>query len=121
MLLGDGRPGRRHGDHRRAPLPRPARSGPSRRGDVRYLLWAAGITFLLCDWAATLELGRSALRGLSRSGDRIAVGFFLYLIADAPAAQPETPAIIKSAAETNMVELITSIPGDQLDRNGDSG
>ena len=73
--------------------------------NARDLVWAAGITFLVRDWAATLELGRSAIRGLQRGGDRIAVGFVLYIIAGAlAAAQPEAAAIIQGAAETNMVE-----------------
>jgi hypothetical protein len=73
--------------------------------NARDLVWAAGIAFLIRDWAATLELGRSAIRSLQPSGDRIAVGYVLYLIAGALAAtQPEAAAIIQGAAETNMVE-----------------
>ena len=71
--------------------------------NARDLVWAAGITFLLRDWVATLELGRSALRSLEPSGDRIAAGYVLYLIAGAlAAAQPEAAAIIQGAAETSM-------------------
>ena len=35
------------------------------------LVWAAGIAFLLNDRTATLELGRSAIHALQRSGDRL--------------------------------------------------
>ena len=38
------------------------------------LLWATGIAFLVGDQAATLELGRRAIRGLQRGGDRIRMG-----------------------------------------------
>jgi hypothetical protein len=73
--------------------------------NARDLVWEAAITFLIGDWAATLELGRSAIPGLRPSGDRIAAGYVLYMIAGALAAtQPEAAAIIQGAAETNMVE-----------------
>jgi predicted ATPase len=72
---------------------------------VRDLVWAAGIALLVGDRAATLELGRSAIRGLRWGGDRLRVGFVLFMIAGALAAtQPEAAAIILGAAETSMVQ-----------------
>jgi hypothetical protein len=59
------------------------------------LVWATGIAFLLKDRTATLELGRDAIRGLQRSGDRLRLGITLHMIAGTLAAtQPEAAAII---------------------------
>ena len=79
------------------------------------LVWATGIASLLGDRTATLELGRRAIRGLQRSGDRLRMGITLHMIAGALATtQPEAAAIILGAAEAYVVEsaetaqLITS-------------
>jgi hypothetical protein len=81
------------------------------------LAWAAGIAFLVGDQAATLELGRRAIRGLQWGGDRIQLGVVLHIIAAAlTATRPDAAAIIQGAAEAHavgsakrIVELITSI------------
>jgi predicted ATPase/class 3 adenylate cyclase len=66
---------------------------------------AAGLAFLLNDRAATLELGRRALRALQPGGDRIRMAFLLDTIAGALAAtQPEAAAIIQGAARTYGAE-----------------
>jgi predicted ATPase/class 3 adenylate cyclase len=68
------------------------------------LLWATGIAFLLGDQAATLELGRQAIRGLQWAG-RIRMTLVLYMIAGALlATQPEAAAIIQGAAEAYVAE-----------------
>jgi hypothetical protein len=80
------------------------------------LVWATGIAFLLNDRTATLELGRDAIRGLQRSGDRLRLGITLHMIAGTLAAtQPEAAAIILGAAEAHVMidsariaQLITS-------------
>jgi hypothetical protein len=72
---------------------------------ARDLVWATSIAFLINDRAATLELGRRAIRDLQRAGDRIRVGLVLYMIAGAlVTTRPEAAAIIQGAAETYMVE-----------------
>ena len=72
---------------------------------ARDLVLATGIALLIGDWSATLELGRSAIRTLQRGGDRVRVGFVLYMIAGALAAiRPESAAIILGAAEANLAE-----------------
>jgi len=64
---------------------------------------AAAIALLTGDRLATLELGRSAIRGLGWGGDRRRVGLVLYIIAAALAAtRPEAAAIIRGAAETHV-------------------
>ena len=71
---------------------------------ARDLVWATGITLTVRDWAATLELGRRAIRGLQRAGDRVRVGFVLHMIAGALAAtRPDAAAIIQGAAGTYVV------------------
>jgi hypothetical protein len=79
------------------------------------LVWATAIAFLLNDRATTLELGRSAVRGLQWGGDRLRMGMVLYLIAGALATtQPDATAIIQGAADAYVVappypaRLITS-------------
>jgi predicted ATPase/class 3 adenylate cyclase len=66
---------------------------------------AAGLAFLVDDQAATLELGRRAIRALQPGGDRIRISFLLDTIAGALAAtQPEAAAIIQGAARTYGAE-----------------
>jgi len=79
------------------------------------LVWATAIAFLVRDWAATLELGRQAIRAVQWGGDRLRMGQVLYLIAGTLAAiRPEAAAIIQGAAGTYAVaapypaQLITS-------------
>jgi hypothetical protein len=68
---------------------------------------AAAIALLTDDRPATLELGRSAIRGLGWGGDRRRVGLVLYIIAAALAAtRPEAAAIIQGAAEADVVEPV---------------
>jgi predicted ATPase/class 3 adenylate cyclase len=68
------------------------------------LIWATGIAFLVGDQAATLELGRRAIRGLQRGGG-LRIAFVLYIIAGALAAtRPEAATIILGAAETYVAE-----------------
>jgi hypothetical protein len=68
------------------------------------LLWATAIAFLLGDQAATLELGRRAIRGFQWAG-RIRMALVLYMIAGALlASRPEAAAIILGAAEAYVVE-----------------
>jgi predicted ATPase len=67
--------------------------------------WATAITFLIRDPAATLELGRTAIRGLQWGGDRLRMGMILYFIAGALAtSRPEAAAIIQGATETYVVQ-----------------
>jgi predicted ATPase/class 3 adenylate cyclase len=62
--------------------------------------WAVTIAFLVGDHAATLELGRRAIRGLQWGGG-FRMSFVLYEIAGALAAtRPEAAAIIQGTAET---------------------
>ena len=66
---------------------------------------APSIAFLTGDRADTLELSRHAIRALQRSGDRLRMGFLLYMIAGALAAtRPDVAAIIQGAAATYVVE-----------------
>jgi predicted ATPase len=66
---------------------------------------ATGITFLVGDWTATLELGRRAIRDLRWGGDRLRVGLVLPIIAGALAAtRPDAAAIIQGAAQAHVVE-----------------
>jgi predicted ATPase len=68
------------------------------------LLWATTIAFLLGDQAATLELGRRAIRGFQWAG-RIRMALVLYMIAGALlTTRPEAAAIILGAAEADVVE-----------------
>jgi predicted ATPase/class 3 adenylate cyclase len=72
---------------------------------ARDLVWATAIAFSLGDQAAALELGRRAIRGLQWGGDRMRMGFVLYMIAGTLAAtRPEAAAIIQGAAETYVVQ-----------------
>jgi len=67
--------------------------------------WATGIAFLVGDAAVTLELGRTAIRGIQWGGDRLRMGFVLYFIAGALAtSQPDAAAIIQGAVETYVVQ-----------------
>jgi predicted ATPase/class 3 adenylate cyclase len=66
---------------------------------------AAAIAFLIDDRAATLELGRDAIRGLHWGGDRLRMGMVLHMIAGALAAtRPAAAVIIQGAAEAQVVE-----------------
>jgi predicted ATPase len=68
-------------------------------------VWAAGIAFLVNDRTATLELGRSAIRALQRSGERILMGLVLQITAGGLAATlPEAAAIIQGAAAAYAAE-----------------
>jgi predicted ATPase/DNA-binding XRE family transcriptional regulator len=72
---------------------------------ARELVWATGIAFQVGDHAATLELGRRAIRGLQWGGDRLRMGLVLYMMAGAVAAtRSDAAAIILGAAETHVVE-----------------
>jgi predicted ATPase/class 3 adenylate cyclase len=71
------------------------------------LLWATAIAFLVGDQAATLELGRRAIRGLQWAG-RIRMALVLYMIAGALlTTRPDAAAIIQGAAEAYVVESPT--------------
>src|SRR6185503_367620 len=71
------------------------------------LLWATAIAFILGDQAATLELGRRAIRGLQWAG-RIRMALVLYMIAVALlTTRPDAAAIIQGAAEAYVVESPT--------------
>ena len=76
-------------------------------------MWATGIATRIGDRTATFELGRRAIRGLQRSGDRLRTGITLHMIANTLATtRPEAATIIYGAAEAYVVraaELITSI------------
>jgi hypothetical protein len=64
---------------------------------------AVGVAFLIGDRAATLELGRSAIRGL-RWGGGLAMGIILHMIADALSeTRPDPAAIIHGAADAYAV------------------
>ena len=68
---------------------------------------AAAIAFIVGDRAATLELGREAIRGLRWGGDRLRMGMVLHMIAGALAAtRPAAAAIIQGAAEAHVVESV---------------
>jgi len=67
------------------------------------LLWATGIAYRINDEAATLELGRRAIRGLQWGGDRLRMGLVLHMIAGALATTwPASAATIQGAAEANV-------------------
>jgi len=67
------------------------------------LLWATAIAFLLGDQAATLELGRRAIRGFQSAG-RIRMALVLYMVAGALlTTRPDAAAIILGAAEAYVV------------------
>jgi hypothetical protein len=69
------------------------------------LNWATATAFLVGDQAATLELGRSAIRGLQWGRDRRMMGLSLHMIAGTLAAtRPEAAATIQGAAETYVAE-----------------
>ena len=69
------------------------------------LVMATGIAFTVADQAATLELGRGAIRGLQWGGDRLRMRMVLYFIAGALAtSRPDAAAIIQGAVETYMTE-----------------
>jgi hypothetical protein len=68
------------------------------------LLWSTAIAFLLGDQAATLELGRRAIRGFQWAG-HIRMALVLYMIAGALlTSRPDASAIILGAAEAYVVE-----------------
>jgi len=67
--------------------------------------WATAIAFLVRDPAATLQLGRTAIRGIQWGGDRLRMGFVLYFVAGALAAsRPDAAAIIQGAVETHVIQ-----------------
>jgi predicted ATPase/class 3 adenylate cyclase len=71
----------------------------------RDLVWATAIAFLLGDTAGTLERGSHAIISLRWGGDRIRVGFALYMIAGALAVtRPDAAAIILGVAGTCIPE-----------------
>ena len=71
---------------------------------ARDLVWAAEIALLLNDRPATLELGRSAIRGLRWGGDRLRMGITLHILAGTLAATwPDAAAIILGAAEAHVL------------------
>ncbi len=79
-------------------------------------MWATGIATLIGDRTATFELGRRAIRGLQRSGDRLRTAITLHMIANTLATtRPEAATIIYGAAEAYVVQpegtaqLITTI------------
>ena len=90
------------------------------------LLWATGIAYRINDQAATLELGRRAIRGLEWGGDRVRVGLVLHVIAGALAAtRPDAAAIVQGAAAAHpvgpaarIVEQISSIVAAALGEEG---
>jgi hypothetical protein len=64
------------------------------------LVWATAIAYRIHDRTGTLELGRHAVRGLQRGGDRLRMAIVLHMIADALAAtRPAAAAIIHGAAD----------------------
>jgi hypothetical protein len=68
------------------------------------LVWATAIAALTLDRTGTLELGRSAIRGLQRGGDRLRMAIVLHMIADALAeTRPVPAAIIHGAADAYAV------------------
>ena len=68
-------------------------------------VWATAIAFLVGDQAATLELGRGAIRALQWGGDRLRMGLVLHFIAGAFApTRPDAAAIIQGAAEAYVVQ-----------------
>ena len=93
----------------------------------RDLILATGIAALVGDQAGALELGRRAIRGLQRGGDRVRMGIILYMTAAALATiRPDAAAIIQGAAETSVAESpiyaqlissgVTAALGDQRTR-----
>jgi predicted ATPase/class 3 adenylate cyclase len=71
-------------------------------------VWAAGVASVLNDRAATLELGRNAIRAIQRGGGLLRLGSVLHMIAGALAAiRPEAAGIIQGAAEAHMDESPT--------------
>jgi hypothetical protein len=94
---------------------------------ARDLVWAAGIAFLLGDQAATLELGRGAIRSLRWGGDRLRMGLTLQMMAGTLATtRPDAAAIILGAAEAHVIaserttqlinSVVTSALGDERAR-----
>jgi hypothetical protein len=70
------------------------------------LTWATAIAFLVGDQAATLEIGRQAIRSLRWGRDRRLMGLNLHWIAGTLAAtRPEAAATIQGAAETYVVKM----------------
>src|SRR5215472_4120353 len=68
------------------------------------LVWATTIAFFVGDHAATLELGRGAIRGLQWAG-RFRMAPVLYMISGALlTSRPDAAAIIQGAAETYGAE-----------------
>ena len=68
------------------------------------LVWATAIASLTHDRAGTLQLGRHAVRGLQRGGDRLRMAIILHIIADALAeTRPAPAAIIHGAADAYAV------------------
>ena len=72
---------------------------------ARGLVWATAIAFLTGDQAATLELGRSGIRGLKWGGDRMWMGIILHIIAGTlVSTRPDAAAIIQGAAEPYVIQ-----------------
>ena len=68
------------------------------------LVWATAIASLTHDRTGTLELGRHAIRGLQRGGDRLRLAIILHVVADALAeTRPAPAAIIHGAADAYAV------------------
>jgi hypothetical protein len=68
------------------------------------LIWTTAIASLTHDRTATLQLGRHAIRGLQRGGDRLRMAIILHIVADAVAeTRPADAAIIHGAADTYAV------------------
>jgi hypothetical protein len=67
------------------------------------LICATAIAFFVGDQAATLELGRGAIRGLQWAG-RMRMGPVLYMIAGALlTSRPDAAAIVQGAADAYSV------------------
>jgi predicted ATPase len=78
------------------------------------LTWAAGISFVVGDQAAALELSRRAIHGLQRGGDRIRAGLILHMIVNIlAAARPDAAAVIQGAAQAHAIG-----PTERIDQLG---
>jgi predicted ATPase len=68
------------------------------------LIWTTAIASLTHDRTGTLRLGRHAIRGLQRGGDRLRMAVILHMIANALAeTRPAAAAIIHGAADAYTV------------------
>jgi predicted ATPase/DNA-binding SARP family transcriptional activator/DNA-binding CsgD family transcriptional regulator len=93
-------------------------------------IMATAVAFLIGDRAATLELGRNAIRGLQWGGG-LGMGIILHMIADALSeTQPDAAAIIHGAADAYAVAppnpagpsspAVTTSPDQELRARGAS-